>query len=140
MNATEPRIAPDPREAAARLEHGHALARLGQWADAASRYREALGLAPDSVAAMLHLADALERNPPPAVSGRRIKIRYMTQPKARPPYFALFGNQLDALPKSYERYLINGLRDTFELPGVPIRISRRTGENPYDKEKKRKIY
>lgn len=86
------------------------------------------------------LADAIERNPPPAVSGRRIKIRYMTQPKARPPYFALFGNQLDALPKSYERYLINGLRETFDLPGVPIRISRRTGENPFDKEKKRRIY
>ena len=85
------------------------------------------------------LEDALSRNPPPAVSGRRIKIRYMTQPKARPPYFAIFGNQLDALPKSYERYLVNGLRETFDLPGVPIRISKRTGDNPYDKGK-RKIY
>lgn len=85
------------------------------------------------------LEEALSRNPPPAVSGRRIKIRYMTQPKARPPYFAIFGNQLDALPKSYERYLVNGLRETFELPGVPIRISKRTGDNPYDKGK-RKIY
>lgn len=61
MNASDDRIAPDPREAAARLEHGHALARLGQWAEAAGRYREALGLAPGSVAAMLHLADALGR-------------------------------------------------------------------------------
>ena len=76
------------------------------------------------------LADALAANPPPAVSGRRIKIRYMTQAKARPPHFALFGNQLDALPKSYTRYLVNGLRETFDLPGVPIRMSLRMGEEP----------
>jgi GTP-binding protein len=57
----------------------------------------------------------------------------MTQVKARPPHFALFGNQLAALPKSYTRYLVNGLREAFELPGVPIRISLRTGNNPYDK-------
>ena len=81
------------------------------------------------------LGKALEGHPPPAVSGRRIKIRYMTQVKARPPHFALFGNQLDALPKSYTRYLVNGLREAFDLPGVPIRISLRTGKNPYDKAK-----
>jgi GTP-binding protein len=79
------------------------------------------------------LADALAANPPPAVSGRRVKIRYATQIKARPPHFALFGNQLEALPKSYTRYLVNGLRETFDLPGVPIRLSLRTGKNPYDK-------
>jgi GTP-binding protein len=79
------------------------------------------------------LSDAVASNPPPAVSGRRIKIRYMTQVKARPPHFAFFGNQLDALPKSYTRYLVNGLREAFDLPGVPIRVSLRTGENPYDK-------
>ncbi|WP_210483188.1 ribosome biogenesis GTPase Der [Microvirga antarctica] len=84
------------------------------------------------------LADALETNPPPAVSGRRIKIRYMTQIKARPPHFAIFGNQLDALPKSYSRYLVNKLRESFDLPGVPIRISLRMGANPFDKEKKSK--
>lgn len=83
------------------------------------------------------LADALETNPPPAVSGRRIKIRYMTQIKARPPHFAIFGNQLDALPKSYSRYLVNKLRESFDLPGVPIRISLRMGNNPFDKAKKR---
>jgi GTP-binding protein len=83
------------------------------------------------------LADALETNPPPAVSGRRIKIRYMTQIKARPPHFAIFGNQLDALPKSYSRYLVNKLRESFDLPGVPIRISLRMGNNPFDKTKKR---
>ncbi|TVR09133.1 MAG: ribosome biogenesis GTPase Der [Salinarimonadaceae bacterium] len=79
------------------------------------------------------LAGALDANPPPAVSGRRIKIRYVTQVKARPPHFAFFGNQLNALPKSYTRYLVNGLREAFDLPGAPIRYSLRTGENPYDK-------
>lgn len=81
------------------------------------------------------LGGALEANPPPAVSGRRIKIRYMTQVKARPPHFAFFGNQLNALPKSYTRYLVNGLRETFGLPGTPIRYSLRTGDNPFDKGK-----
>lgn len=79
------------------------------------------------------LGEAVEANPPPAVSGRRIKIRYMTQIKARPPHFAFFGNQLHALPKSYTRYLVNNLRETFDLPGTPIRVSLRTGKNPYDK-------
>ncbi|MFZ4533099.1 MAG: ribosome biogenesis GTPase Der, partial [Alsobacter sp.] len=78
------------------------------------------------------LTRILDGHPPPAVSGRRIKIRYMTQVKARPPHFALFGSQLDALPESYLRYLINGLRDTFDLPGTPIRMSMRTTKNPYD--------
>jgi GTPase len=81
------------------------------------------------------LGEALSANPPPAVSGRRIKIRYMTQAKARPPHFAIFGNQLDALPKSYTRYLVNGLREAFDLPGVPIRVSLRTGKNPFDKRR-----
>jgi GTPase len=75
----------------------------------------------------------IAETPPPAVSGRRIKIRYMTQPKARPPHFVLFGNQLDELPTSYERFLANGLRENFDLPGVPIRISKRQGDNPYRK-------
>ncbi|MEA2859864.1 MAG: GTPase [Methylobacteriaceae bacterium] len=79
------------------------------------------------------LSVAIAETPPPAVSGRRIKIRYMTQPKARPPHFVLFGNQLDELPTSYERFLVNGLRDTFDLPGVPIRISKRQADNPYRK-------
>ena len=80
------------------------------------------------------LGEVLEYNPPPAVSGRRIKIRYMTQIKARPPHFALFGNQLDVLPKSYSRYLVNNLRETFSFPGTPIRLSLRTGKNPFDKK------
>jgi GTP-binding protein len=82
------------------------------------------------------LADALERMPPPAISGRRIKIRYMTQLRARPPYFIIFGNQLAGLPVSYERFLINGLRQTFDLPGVPIRISKKTSDNPYSDKKR----
>ena len=79
------------------------------------------------------LSEAMSRNPPPAVSGRRIKIRYATQVKSRPPHFALFGNQLNALPKSYTRYLVNGLREAFDLPGTPIRLSLRTSQNPFDK-------
>ena len=82
------------------------------------------------------LEGVLDSHPPPAVSGRRIKIRYATQPKARPPHFALFGNQLEALPESYRRYLVNSLRDTFDLPGVPVRLSLHTSENPYEGKKK----
>ncbi|MCI4678317.1 ribosome biogenesis GTPase Der [Rhodoblastus acidophilus] len=84
------------------------------------------------------LEGALEQNPPPAVAGRRIKIRYMTQPKARPPHFVIFGNQLDELPESYQRYLINGLRKTFDLPGTPIRVTLKQGDNPYAGQKRRR--
>jgi GTPase len=84
------------------------------------------------------LEGAIEQWPPPAVAGRRVKIRYMTQPRARPPYFILFGNQLDALPLSYERYLVNGLRQAFDLPGVPIRISKKTSDNPYAQKRTRR--
>jgi GTP-binding protein len=81
------------------------------------------------------LEEVLASHPPPAVSGRRIKIRYMTQAKARPPTFALFGNQLDSLPTSYTRYLINSLREAFDLPGTPIRLVMRNSRNPFDKER-----
>ncbi|MDB5593193.1 MAG: der [Hyphomicrobiales bacterium] len=83
------------------------------------------------------LTTTIEKTPPPAVSGWRIKIRYMTQAKARPPHFVIFGNQLDSLPTSYERFLINGLRETFQLKGVPIRITKRMNQNPFDKGKRR---
>lgn len=80
------------------------------------------------------LTGLLEHHPPPAVSGRRLKIRYMTQAKTRPPMFVLFGSRPEAMPESYLRYLVNGLRDTFDMPGVPIRIQMRSGgDNPYDK-------
>ena len=81
------------------------------------------------------LEEALSRHSPPAVSGRRIRLRYMTQVKARPPTFALFGNQLKALPEDYLRYLTNGLRSTFELKGTPIRFLLRAGKNPFDQDK-----
>jgi GTPase len=79
------------------------------------------------------LEAAINANAPPAVSGRRIKIKYMTQVKSRPPHFALFGNQLDNLPQSYVRYLVNNMREDFDLPGTPIRLSMRTQENPFEK-------
>ena len=83
------------------------------------------------------LGPVIDGTPPPAVSGRRIKIRYMTQPKARPPHFVLFGNSVDKIAESYKRYLVNGLRETFGLIGVPIRLSMRAGsKNPYAPKKR----
>ena len=72
-----------------------------------------------------------ESHPPPAVSGRRLKIRYMTQAKMRPPSFILFASRADALPTSYLRYLVNGMREAFEMPGTPIRFWVRTSKNPF---------
>ncbi|KIL99869.1 GTP-binding protein EngA [Paramagnetospirillum magnetotacticum MS-1] len=78
------------------------------------------------------LEDMIERHPPPALpGGRRYKIRYMTQAKARPPTFVLFATRPEQLPESYSRYLVNGLREAFDLPGVPIRLYVRGGKNPY---------
>jgi len=79
------------------------------------------------------LGAAVDAHPPPAPSGRRIKIRYMTQANARPPTFVAFCSMPKALPESYVRYLVNGLRETFDLPGVPIRFNLRKGKNPYAK-------
>ncbi len=78
------------------------------------------------------LEQAIARNPPPAPSGRRIKIRYATQASSRPPTFAVFGNQMSKMPESYQRYLMNSLRKDFDLAGVPIRFSLRGGKNPFD--------
>lgn len=77
------------------------------------------------------LSERLEANPPPLSAGRRIRLRYMTQIKRRPPTFALFTSKPEDLPESYLRYLINGLRDDFGMAGVPIRINLRKGRNPY---------
>jgi GTP-binding protein len=77
---------------------------------------------------------AVERHPPPAVDGRRVKPKYMAQTKARPPTFVLFASRADKLPDSYRRYLVNSLRQSFELPGTPIRISVKSGKNPYAEE------
>ena len=81
------------------------------------------------------LEGALQRHATPAISGRRVRIRYMTQRKARPPSFTLFGNQLDSLPEAYLRYLANGLRETFDLGGTPLRFSVRNSKNPYATKK-----
>lgn len=79
-----------------------------------------------------------ERHPPPAVAGRRIRLRYMTQAKTRPPHFIAFCSRPEALPDSYTRYLINGLRESFKLPGAPIRLTLRKGDNPYEARKKKR--
>ncbi|GBD56265.1 ribosome biogenesis GTPase Der [Gluconobacter wancherniae] len=75
--------------------------------------------------------DALDRHQPPLVDGRRLKLRYMTQAKSRPPTFILFGTRAELLPEAYKRYLVNGLRETFHLPGTPIRLQLRGTKNPY---------
>lgn len=77
------------------------------------------------------LQEALARHAPPAPSGRRLKIRYMTQPSTRPPTFVAFCTRPDALPQTYQRYLVNSLREAFDLPGVPIRLNLRSGDNPF---------
>ena len=78
------------------------------------------------------LAAAQERHPPPLVSGRRLRLRYMTQVNTRPPTFALFASKPADLPDSYRRYLVNALRQEFDVPGTPIRMMLRKGKNPYD--------
>ena len=77
------------------------------------------------------LQDALARHSPPASKGRRIRLRFMTQPSSRPPTFVAFCSQPGDLPKSYTKYLINSLRETFDLPGTPIRFNLRKGDNPF---------
>ncbi len=80
---------------------------------------------------------AISANPPPAVSGRRLKLNYITQTKARPPSFVLFCSRADAVPQSYLRYLINSLREAFDLPGTPVRITLREKANPFAHKRKR---
>ena len=78
--------------------------------------------------------DALEANPPPAPKGKRIKLRYITQASIRPPRFVVFGTRLDMLPKSYERYLVNGIRDKLGFDAVPVRVVLKSPKNPYQKD------
>jgi GTPase len=80
---------------------------------------------------------AVAANPPPAVSGRRLKLNYITQTKARPPSFVLFCSRADAVPQSYLRYLTNSLREAFDLPGTPVRITLREKANPFAHKRKR---
>jgi GTP-binding protein len=74
---------------------------------------------------------ALDRHPPPLVEGRRLKLRYITQAKARPPTFLVFGTRAEQMPEDYHRYLVNSLREAFDLPGTPIRLQGRGTTNPY---------
>ena len=83
------------------------------------------------------LEKAIAEHSPPAVSGRRIRLRYMTQPKTRPPTFVVFCSRPEALPAAYQRYLINRLRESFGLAGVPIRLLLRKGDNPYARGRRR---
>ncbi|HEV7291795.1 MAG TPA: ribosome biogenesis GTPase Der [Devosia sp.] len=86
------------------------------------------------------LSGMVDSHPPPAVSGRRLKLRYMTQAKTRPPSFILFASRPEALPMAYQRYLVNGLREAFDIKGTPIRLWVRGGsKNPYDDKEKRRI-
>ena len=74
---------------------------------------------------------ALERHPPPLVNGRRLRLRYVTQAKARPPTFIAFGTRAERIPEDYQRYLVNSLRESFDLPGTPIRLQLRGTKNPF---------
>jgi GTP-binding protein len=82
------------------------------------------------------LGEALAEHAPPAVSGRRLKLYYITQHKARPPSFILSCTRADAVPDAYKRYLVNGLREAFDLPGTPIRLMLREKENPFKGRKR----
>jgi GTP-binding protein len=82
--------------------------------------------------------DAISAHPPPAVSGRRLKLNYITQAKARPPSFVVFCTRADAVPEAYKRYLINSMRQAFEMPGTPVRLILREKKNPYEGKAKRK--
>lgn len=78
---------------------------------------------------------ALDRHQPPLVDGRRLKLRYTTQAKARPPTFIIFGTRAEQTPDDYRRYLVNSLRETFALPGTPVRLQFRGTKNPYGEDR-----
>ena len=84
------------------------------------------------------LARAVSANPPPAISGRRLRLDYITQPKSRPPTFVLFASRASALPETYRRYLVNEMREDFSLPGTPIRLMMRGKQNPFAGRKRRR--
>src|SRR6185295_10908920 len=78
---------------------------------------------------------AVDANPPPAPKGQRIKLRYITQVKSRPPTFVVFGNRTDELPESYRRYLLNAMRRDLGLGAVPLRLNFRSSRNPFDRSR-----
>ena len=108
---------------------------IDQLLGAAFEIREAWSKRVPTAALNRWFDDALAANPPPAPKGRRIKLRYITQSSTRPPRFVVFGTRLDALPKSYERYLVNGIRRELVFDAVPVRVVLKSPKNPYDKSK-----
>jgi GTPase len=110
-------------------------ARTGKGLDtmigAAFELREAWSKRVSTAALNRWFDDALEANPPPAPGGKRIKLRYITQAGTRPPRFVIFGSRLDALPKSYERYLVNGIRRSLGFEAVPVRVTLKSPKNPF---------
>lgn len=113
-------------------------ARTGKGLDtligAAFNIREAWSRRVPTAALNRWFDDALGANPPPAPGGKRIKLRYITQAKTRPPSFVMFGTRLDMLPESYRRYLINGMRRELGFEAVPIRLTLRSPKNPFAKD------
>ncbi|WFL79007.1 ribosome biogenesis GTPase Der [Altererythrobacter arenosus] len=107
---------------------------LDQMLGAAFELREAWSKRVPTAALNRWFDDALEANPPPAPKGKRIKLRYITQAGTRPPRFVVFGTRLDMLPKSYERYLVNGIRAKLGFDAVPVRVVLKSPKNPYDKK------
>ena len=113
-------------------------ARTGKGLDdlvaAAFEIREAWSKRVPTAALNRWFDDALAANPPPAPGGKRIKLRYITQAKTRPPGFVLFGTRLDQLPTSYQRYLVNGIRRDLGFDAVPVRLTLRSPKNPFAKK------
>jgi GTP-binding protein len=106
---------------------------LGDMMRVAFEIREAWSRRVSTSALNRWFDDALEANPPPAPGGKRIKLRYITQARSRPPTFVVFGSKLDALPTSYERYLVNSIRRELDFAAVPIRLTLRSSKNPFVK-------
>lgn len=107
---------------------------LDQMLSAAFQIREAWSKRVPTAALNRWFDDALTANPPPAPGGKRIKLRYITQAKTRPPGFVLFGTRLDMLPESYRRYLVNGIRRELGFDAVPIRLTLRSPKNPFARD------
>jgi GTP-binding protein len=101
--------------------------------DVAFELREAWGRRVPTGELNRWFEDAIDANPPPAPKGRRIKLRYITQVKSRPPSFVVFGNRLEELPESYRRYLLNAMRRDLKLGAVPLRLDFRGRSNPFDR-------
>ncbi len=108
---------------------------LGKLMDAIFKVYETWNRRLPTAALNRWLEEAQERHPPPAVRGKRIRLRFMTQPNARPPTFVVFSSRADKLPESYRRYLVQGLREAFDMTAVPIRLSLRKGKNPYARKR-----